>query len=87
MVRPSGVANVAVVASSASRPSPTRCDSGRLAEVSRLKSRANEGIQDAKSYLDQKKSKVREAYQEGQRAFEEEKEKQEAKAEKAKQEK
>jgi gas vesicle protein len=46
-------------------------------EVSRLKSRANEGIQDARSYIDQKKSKVREAYQEGQRAFEEEKDKQE----------
>lgn len=45
--------------------------------VSRLKNRASEGINQAKSFYDQKKSKVREAYQEGKRAFEEEQEKEE----------
>jgi gas vesicle protein len=44
-------------------------------EMSRLKNRASEGINQAKSYYDQKKSKIREAYSEGKRAFEEEQEK------------
>lgn len=44
-------------------------------EMSRLKNRASDGINQAKSYYDQKKSKIREAYSEGKRAFEEEQEK------------
>jgi gas vesicle protein len=46
-------------------------------EVSRLKNRANEGINQARNFYDQKKSKVRDAYREGKRAFEEEREKEE----------
>src|SRR5262245_22744179 len=44
-------------------------------EVSRLKNRASDGINQAKSFYDQKKSKIREAYSEGKRAFEEEQDK------------
>lgn len=46
-------------------------------EMSRLKNRASEGINQAKSYYDQKKSKLKDAYSEGKRAFEEEQEKDE----------
>jgi gas vesicle protein len=46
-------------------------------EISRLKNRASEGITQAKGYYDQKKSKVREAYDEGKRAFEAERDKDE----------
>lgn len=49
-------------------------------EVSRLKNRASEGYRDARTYLDQKKSKVREAFEQGKTAYEEEKEKQEVAA-------
>jgi gas vesicle protein len=44
-------------------------------QVSRLKDRASEGVNQAKSYYDQKKTKIREAYSEGKRAFEEEQDK------------
>jgi gas vesicle protein len=44
-------------------------------EVSRLRNRASDGINQAKSYYDQKKSKLKDAYGEGKRAFEEEQEK------------
>jgi gas vesicle protein len=44
-------------------------------EVSRLKNRASDGMNQAKSYYDQKKSKLKEAYGEGKRAFDEEQEK------------
>jgi gas vesicle protein len=44
-------------------------------EMSRLKNRASDGINQAKSFYDQKKSKLKEAYGEGKRAFEEEQEK------------
>jgi hypothetical protein len=43
--------------------------------VSRLKNRASEGINQAKSYYDQKKTKLKDAYSEGKRAFEEEQDK------------
>lgn len=44
-------------------------------EMSRLKNRASDGINQAKSYYDQKKSKLKDAYSEGKRAFDEEQEK------------
>jgi gas vesicle protein len=47
-------------------------------EFSRLKSRAQEGANQAKSYLDEKKGKVKDAFQQGRRAFEEEMEQEEA---------
>ncbi len=44
-------------------------------EMSRLKNRANDGINHAKSFYDQKKSKLKDAYSEGKRAFDEEQDK------------
>jgi gas vesicle protein len=49
-------------------------------EVSRLKNRAGDGIREAKTFFDQKRAKVRDAYEQGQRAFQEEKDKQEVPA-------
>ena len=45
-------------------------------ELSRLKDRASEGVNQAKSYYETKKSRVRDAYDQGKRQFEEEQEKQ-----------
>lgn len=44
-------------------------------ELSRVKDRVNEGVNQAKGYYDRQKSKVRDAFQEGKRAFDEEQEK------------
>jgi len=42
-------------------------------EMSRMKDRVNEGVNQAKGYYDKQKTKVRDAFQQGKRAFEEEK--------------
>jgi gas vesicle protein len=41
-------------------------------ELSRVKDRLNEGVNQAKGYYDRQKSKVRDAYQEGKHSFDEE---------------
>ncbi len=41
-------------------------------ELSRFKDRVNDGVSHAKGYYDKQKSKVREAFQEGKKAYEEE---------------
>lgn len=46
-------------------------------EVSRFKDRVNDRVVQAKDYYDKQKSKVREAVEEGRRAFEEEEEEEE----------
>ena len=46
-------------------------------EFSRLKDRAHEGAREAKTFVEEKKSRVKEAFQQGRRAFEEEMEKEE----------
>lgn len=46
-------------------------------EFSRLKDRAQDGANQARSFIEEKKSRVKEAFQQGRRAFEEEMEKEE----------
>jgi gas vesicle protein len=46
-------------------------------EFSRLKDRAQEGAHQARNFIDEKKSKVKDAFHQGRRAFEEEMEKEE----------
>ncbi len=49
-------------------------------EISRMKDRAYEGVNKAKEFYTEKKGKVRDAFEQGKRAFEEEQEKEEISA-------
>ena len=49
-------------------------------EISRMKDRAYEGVNRAKDYYGEKKGKVREAFEQGKRAFEQEQDKEEISA-------